>query len=134
MRIVLDTNILLTSLGKSTNNRWIFDLILRGKLILILSNSIVTEYLEIITNKTTYEIASNVINALLNIQSTEIVNIYYKWNLITSDPDDNKFVDAALSGNADYIISNDNHFNLLKSLSFPKISVLNEAEFKELFI
>jgi uncharacterized protein len=134
MRIVLDTNILLTSLGKSSNNRWIFDYILNGDLILILSNSIVSEYLEIITKKTTNEIASNVVNAILNNKSTELVNIYYKWNLITIDPDDNKFVDTALSGNADCIISNDTHFNILKSLVFPKVSVLNEIEFKELIL
>ena len=59
MRIVLDTNILLTSLGKFSNNRWIFDSILNGRITLILSNSVITEYLEVITNKTTYEIASN---------------------------------------------------------------------------
>jgi predicted nucleic acid-binding protein len=41
-----------------------------------------------------------------------------------------KFVDCAISANADYIVSNDKHFNILKSVGFPKIEVVNIETFK----
>jgi predicted nucleic acid-binding protein len=57
----------------------------------------------------------------------------FRFNLITADPDDNKFVDCAIVANADYIVSQDNHFNVLKKIDFPKLNVIRIEEFvKEL--
>ena len=56
---------------------------------------------------------------------------YYKWNLITADPD-NKFADCALNARADYIVTNNRHFNILKKIDFPKINVVNIDTFKKL--
>ena len=49
--------------------------------------------------------------------------------LIPNDPDDNKFVDCAFSGNALFIVSDDKHFNILKEIGFPKISVMKVDDF-----
>ena len=57
------------------------------------------------------------------------VNNYYRWNLITSDHDDDKFVDCALNAGADYLVTNDRHFNVLKSLDFPLIKVVDIETF-----
>ena len=46
---------------------------------------------------------------------------HYKWNRIIADYDDNKFVDCAFMSGADYIVTNDKHFNILKIIDFPKI-------------
>ena len=54
--------------------------------------------------------------------------------LITTDVDDNKFADAAIAGNADYLVTEDKDFNELKSISFPKMQVISLKEFKALFI
>jgi predicted nucleic acid-binding protein len=37
----------------------------------------------------------------------------YLWDAITDDRDDNKFVDAAVAGGAELIVTNDRHFNVL---------------------
>ncbi len=50
-RIVLDTNILITIIGKKSPFRWIFDHIISGKLILCISNEILLEYQEILAIK-----------------------------------------------------------------------------------
>ena len=55
-----------------------------------------------------------------------------KWNLITADPDDNKFVDCALNAGADYLVTNDHHFNILKSIDFPPIKVVDIETFKSI--
>jgi predicted nucleic acid-binding protein len=52
-------------------------------------------------------------------------DIYYYWNLIIEDMDDNKYSDLAISANAEYILKLDRHFDILKTLSFPKVKVIN---------
>jgi len=46
---------------------------------------------------------------------------------IVEDPSDNKFIDCAVAGNANYIITNDRH--LLKINSFRDISIITPKEF-----
>ena len=50
---------------------------------------------------------------------------YYKFNLITADPDDNKFVDCAIVASAKYIVTEDHHYDVLKRCSFPKVDVVD---------
>ena len=49
---------------------------------------------------------------------------YYRFRLIENDLDDNKFVDCAISANAQYIVTEDRHFDVLKRCSFPKVDVI----------
>ena len=44
--------------------------------------------------------------------------------LITEDPDDNKFVDCAFAANADYLVSNDRHFDILSKIPFPHLNLV----------
>ncbi len=48
-----------------------------------------------------------------------------------SDPDDNKFVDCAIIANADYIVSDDSHFKVLKDIPFPVVRVLSLEQFQQ---
>ena len=68
------------------------------------------------------------------LESKNVISItpYYKWNLITTDPDDNKFVDCALNAGVDYIVTNDHHFNVLKALGFPPIKIIDIETFKSI--
>jgi putative PIN family toxin of toxin-antitoxin system len=132
VRIVLDTNILLSSISRTSENRWIFDKIFSEEIHLIVSNEIITEYEEIISYKTTKSIADNVIRAILNLPGTDLIQVYYHWNLINQDPDDNKFVDCAIAGNAEYIVTNDKHFNILKAIAFPKVEVRTIKEIERI--
>jgi putative PIN family toxin of toxin-antitoxin system len=129
MKIILDSNILLISMPKASKYRIIFDQFLQQKFTLILSNDIITEYYEVVTRYTNEKIANNLLELLLIQPNAEKYEIFYKWCLITEDYDDNKFVDLAVVSNADYIVTNDKHFNILKTIEFPKIKVLNIDEF-----
>jgi predicted nucleic acid-binding protein len=42
------------------------------------------------------------------------------------------FVDAAIAGNADYIVTEDHHLHILKSIEFPVVNILNIQEFKDM--
>jgi predicted nucleic acid-binding protein len=49
-----------------------------------------------------------------------------------NDIDDNKFVNCAFAGNVHFLVSNDKHFNILKTTPFPKIPLLSITEFFKL--
>jgi putative PIN family toxin of toxin-antitoxin system len=133
VKIVIDTNIFITILGRKSPNRWIFDRILSGEFILCISNDILFEYEEILTQKTISVVAKNVLGFLLLSPHVNRTEIFYNWNLIKEDPDDNKFVDCAVSSAAYCIVSNDKHFNSLKKNDFPKVKVLNLTKFENEF-
>lgn len=59
----------------------------------------------------------------------EKAEIFYRFNLIEKDNSDNKFVDCAISSGADLIVSNDKHFQILKTIPFPQVTVVNLDEF-----
>lgn len=132
MRVVLDTNVLLVSIPKKSKYRSIFDALINGQFNAIISNEILSEYVEIIEQKTTFLIAASIAESLLNLRSVVKVDVYFEWKLISSDVDDNKFVDAYIAGNADYMITNDNHFRVLKQIEFPKVNILTIDEFLSL--
>ncbi len=129
MRIVLDTNILLQSLAHKSTGRPIWDAFLNEKFSLILTTSILLEYEEIIAQRTSEQVANNVIALLRESVNSKFIDIYYEWKAITEDMDDNKFFDAAVAGNADYLVSNDNHFNEAMKVEFPKINIVNATAF-----
>ena len=47
--------------------------------------------------------------------------------VIKDDPDDNKFIEVALEGNAEFIVSQDNH--LLRIKNFEGIRIVTPIEF-----
>ncbi|MFI3188190.1 putative toxin-antitoxin system toxin component, PIN family [Crenothrix sp. D3] len=134
MRVVLDTNILLVSIDRKSRYRIIFDSLITRKFDLVISNEILSEYTEIIAKKTNEIIANNIAEMLLTLSNVQKQDVYYKWHLINADEDDNKFVDCAVAGNVDYLISNDKHFNELKAVEFPKLMVLTIDEFMDLLL
>lgn len=133
LKIVLDTNVLVSMIGRTSPNRWIFDKILSGEFMLCISNDILFEYEEVLISKTTQEVATNFIDFLVSFPSVEQVDVYYNWHLIQNDPDDNKFVDCAVAAKAFCIVSEDRHFRPYKNNEHPPLYVMTVAEFKEMF-
>lgn len=56
-------------------------------------------------------------------------SIFNRFLLVNNDPDDNKFVDVAICGNADFLITLDNHFEDAKKSKFPKVNIISPEEF-----
>lgn len=129
MRIVLDTNSLLVSIGRKSNYRPIFDALLNGEITLLITNEIVSEYIEKIEERTNSIVATNIAELLVSSPDVEKIEVYFKWSMITADSDDNKFVDCALNGQANFIVTDDRHFNILQKIGFPPIEIIRTAEF-----
>lgn len=132
MKVVIDTNILLVSISRKSKYHWLFDSLIKGKFEICVSNEILFEYFEIISKYFGDIGAKFTIDTLLHLQNISIVNQYYRWNLIESDFDDNKFVDCAIAANADFILTHDNHFNCLRKMDFPKINTISLDEFQRI--
>jgi predicted nucleic acid-binding protein len=79
----------------------------------------------------TANIADNLLELIDKQPNTAKTEIYYRWGLITVDYDDNKFVDCAVSAAADYIVTNDKHFQVLHMKTLPSVKCLTLAEFME---
>lgn len=130
-KIVLDTNCLISSLSRRGQFYPVWQSFQQGRYTLCISNDILDEYIEIISQKMTPEIAENVADLLLKSKNVLLINPEFHWGLIAADPDDNKFVDCAFAAGATYIVSDDSHFNILRDVSFPRLMVLRLKEFLE---
>ena len=69
---------------------------------------------EIIEHVANEAVAHNLINAIIRSPFTHFFTPHFRFHLIENDPDDNKFVDCAIVAGADYIVSEDAHFRVLK--------------------
>lgn len=93
------------------------------------SNEILSEYEEILGQRLPPEVVNNIMQTLLNLPTLVQVNPTFFFRLIKVDPDDNKFVDCAICGEAELIVTNDIHFDVLKKIDFPKIIIQTLQEF-----
>lgn len=134
MIVVLDTNVLLVSIPKKSFYRPILDALINAEFELVLSNEILSEYVEILERKANAVVANNIAEMLLSLDNLHKVEVYFEWKLIGKDADDNKYVDAAIVGGADFIVSNDVHFQQLKLIDFPRVNVIKIDEFLELLL
>lgn len=132
MRIVLDTNSLIQSIPERSPYFVVWKSILDGDNILCVSNEILNEYTEIIQRLVGIDTAKYVIDALLESKYTELITPYYNFELITADPDDNKFVDCAIASNARYVVTNDKHFDVLRQIKYPVVDVITLKDFYNL--
>lgn len=127
--IVLDTNCLLQSLSRRSKYYKVWEDFVLGKYTLCVSNEILEEYEEIISSHMSSLAATIAIETILRANNVIRVDARFKFDLIKIDPDDNKFVDCAIVSNADYIVSEDSHFNVLKDVQFPHVEVKRLQEF-----
>ena len=141
--IVLDTNSLIIAISAKNDCHKVWQSFLNGDYTLCISNEILEEYLEVITrNINKYHHGSPerermvcgnadeaIIYTILTRENVKRLTPHYRFHLITADQDDNKFVDCAIAANAEYIVTEDHHFNELKNISFPAVAIINLKDF-----
>jgi putative PIN family toxin of toxin-antitoxin system len=134
MKIVLDTNVLSVAISRRSKFYPIWQAVRNGDFDLLVTTDMLDEYAEVIADDLSPEVSQNVMDALETLPNIIPVHKYYFWNLITADPDDNKFVDCAVAGSADYLVTDDKHFKVLKTIPFPKVEVLSSEAFLEMIL
>lgn len=129
MKIVLDSNVLVSALGKHSKLRPIWDAFIEGRYILVVSEDILKEYEEITQLHSATGVSDIIMEVFIESPDIILQKIYYNWNAITIDPDDNKFFDVAVASDADFLVTNDKHFDSVKKINFPKIVVISADDF-----
>ncbi len=134
MRIILDTNVLVSGLFFTGTPLKILKGIRRGQYRTVVSPEIVDEY-----QKTINKLARhfpNVVNANAQLElivlSSDICQPKKLIEPVCDDPDDDKFIACAIAGKTKIIVSGDKH--LLSISGYGGIEVLRPREFLERYI
>jgi len=117
------------SLSRHNKYRRVWQGLLNGEYQLCISNDIIEEYVEVISRNISPRIAEMVVYTLLMRSNVLRFDPHFRFGLIQSDVDDNKFVDCAIIAGARYVVSEDRHFDILKTVDFPYVDVLGIDEF-----
>jgi putative PIN family toxin of toxin-antitoxin system len=129
MRVCLDTNSLLPLFGSRSPFADIKNALLTGSLELAVSTAILLEYEEVVTRLSGQE-RWNQIAALFDQLDAMYGTIHrtdstFQFHVITADPDDNKFVDCAIVAQAEFVVTDDQHFFPLATSGYtPKVVTL----------
>ena len=132
MKVVLDTNCFISCIGKLSPYRYVFDAFLKGTYTLCVSTEILLEYEEIFLQKWGEDVTENLLSRLIRAHNIEFTTVFFNFNMINSDKDDNKFADIFLTTNADYIVSNDSKLLALNKSEFPSFQAISLQGFSAL--
>lgn len=126
---MLDTNTLIQCLPRRSRYHKVWLSLLNGSNNHCVSNEILEEYEEILERLTSHRFALRALDVILNNPYTVFVTPSYHFRLIETDPDDNKFVDCAIAARAKFIVTEDHHFDVLRTIDFPKVEIIGLDEF-----
>nr|WP_276901904.1 PIN domain-containing protein [Pedobacter kyonggii] len=104
----------ISSLGKSSILRPIWDSFIDGHFQIVVSEDILKEYEEIMHEHSAPGAAEIVMEIFIESPDVITQKVYYNWNVISVDEDDNKFFDIAVAADVDYLVTNDRHFDTAK--------------------
>ena len=128
MKVVLDTNVLISAIMFGGKSRDILGMGISGKIKIALSQDILKELAEVLVDKkfrAPISFVQQTIHELSEI--VELVIVINKINVIKNDPDDNRILECAVSAKADYIVSGDSHLLTLKH--FKRIKIISPSDF-----
>lgn len=134
MRLVVDTNIFFPAFNPKSRYYPIVRNLISKKYNLLISTPILLEYEEILQRVFPKPLLEQFWLFLLTSDNVIFVSPTFRFQLPFSDEDDEKFVDCAVCGNADFLITNDKHFNILKTVEFPNVKVVTADIFLERYL
>lgn len=129
LRVVLDTNIILSSLSKKSPYRIIIDKLLEGSYDAFITTEMLLEYEEKLNDFYDTQTTQLFLDALEILPNVHKVNIFYKFLLIAADADDDKFADCAIAAGVHVLVSDDGHYKVLLKLGFPKVHLIRIHDF-----
>lgn len=132
MKVVFDTNILISGIGWSGRERRLLLLAALDRYELVISNKILEELVGVLQREKFSNLDSQKISRFINLLTRVcLVVIPEKHHeIIENDPDDNMILDCAVEAEAEYIVSGDHH--LLDLGDFKDIKIVESASFEEI--
>src|SRR3989338_5494796 len=116
-RVVLDTNILISALLRSPTCSTIMEFLKVRSFSLVSSESLLNEFREVLLDKKFTSLTDQEVRNLTIIIKINalIVNPTHKIQACR-DPEDNKILEAAVSSNADFIVTGDKDLLTIKKI------------------
>lgn len=118
MTVVLDTNTVVQLFGVHSPYTRLKEAITHGQLEVAISTGIWLEYEEVIVRYAGRVIWERVVR-IFELAAQLHGNIHqveasFRWRLVVADPEDDQFADCAIAAGADFLITEDRHFEVLK--------------------
>ncbi|MBP1700377.1 MAG: hypothetical protein H6Q41_5565 [Deltaproteobacteria bacterium] len=128
LKVVLDTNVLISAILFGGKPRQILEKAIRGEIRLCLSEPILEE-LGGVLRRSKFDYSPEMIQFILTELTgiADFVNPSETIDIVLEDPDDNRILECAVGAEANYIITGD--FHLRKLSRYRNIEVLNVVEF-----
>ncbi len=117
MRVVLDTNVFISSILFSGEVSSLADLWKDRVFTPLVSKQVLEEYIRVLSYPK-FNLKHEEIDYIIKdkfLLYSEPVKVIRRIDLIKDDPEDNKFLSLSASGKADYIVSGDRHILDLKN-------------------
>lgn len=133
MRIVVDTNVLVSGLHWGGIPAEIVNAWANGRFKVVCSAEIIREYIEVL-QRLNPGMPPAKLDKILSflISQSEIVQPNHWFKIVLNDPGDDKFIDCAFHAQANIVISGDKH--LLKFGKFGSIQILSPVQFKSKYL
>jgi putative PIN family toxin of toxin-antitoxin system len=131
MKVVIDTNVFVSGIfWKGESNRVLIHW-KEGRITLIISAAIIAEFIKVM-NDFKIQLPQDLFKEWLNmiLRNSIMVEPKEKISAVKDDFNDNKFIEAAIAGDVEYIISQDKH--LLKLEAYRNIKIVKPEEFNKL--
>ena len=128
MRVVLDTNVIVSGLNFPGNERLVLELALRGRFELCLSNFILGEVAGVLERKFDWseERSAQALSALRNAAS--IIDPQRRPDVLQVGHPDNRILECAATANAQYLVTGDRK-HLMPLEEHHGASILNAPRF-----
>jgi hypothetical protein len=133
IRVVLDTNVLVSALLFETTLSRVIDLWQGGAIVPVISKDTFQE-LQTVLAYPKFSLTPNETRAMLEqeiLPFFEVIDVSEEVKGICNDPADDKFISCALSASAEYLVSGDKALTDLKQYKSAKI--IKPSEFLKLF-
>jgi len=123
LRVVLDTNVLISAIISDGKPRELFKKGISKKQFSIITSDLLLRELEVVLSRPKFKTSQDEIHRiiLLLIQTAEVVKVKSKLSVVKEDPKDDMVIATAHDGRADMIVSGDSH--LLKLGNFKGIKI-----------
>ena len=128
LKVVLDTNVLISAIVFGGKPLDVFNSILKGQIRLVISKNILDEMEGVLSGKK-FQYPEQIIRSIRNELEdlAEFVTPKKAVKKIKEDPDDNRILECALESGAHLIISGDHH--LLELKHYRNIKILSPSDF-----
>ena len=126
LRVVADTNVLVSAIIAKGNEYLLLKEAKLGHIRLVLSLQIIKE-LKGVLSRPKFGFSNEQVESVAKhiISLSEIIVATSRVDVVKEDPSDNKIIEAAIDGEADYIVSGDKE--LLRLQKFKNIKIVSSA-------